>query len=205
MIFALTAGALVSCGERVVSTGAADDSVTSATTVVDPVATTSPPDTTTSDPPTTSPITFATDVPITTTLPLGGSVDDTLPPPVPATEHQLAVLAAALAMPGRPELHDVPYGQEVKVDNRVLDVNVPIFGAWQYSDLDAQSVPGATAEVSEAATRDLLARLGIDTTGLTATFTPNGDGTQVGLASCIVMLATDGRIVFAYGLLEDIA
>jgi hypothetical protein len=108
-------------------------------------------------------------------------------------------------MPARPDLHDVPFGQEVTVGNRSLYVNVPIFGGWQYADLDAQALPGATNDASEAATRDLLTKLGIDTAGLTATFTPNGPGSDVGLAGCIVRFAEDGRIVFAYGLLEDVA
>lgn len=203
MISALAAVVAVSCGAPVESSGATFDAVTSAAASGDPVATPSPA-TTTTDPPVTSPVTLAIDDTTTTALPSDGSADDTLPPPVPATEHQLAVLAAALSMPGRPDLHDVPYGQEVRVDNRVLDVNVPIFGSWQYNDLDAQSTPGATAEVSETATRDLLAALGIDTTGLTATFTPRGDGIDVGLAGCIVGFANDGRIAFAYGLLKDI-
>ena len=108
-------------------------------------------------------------------------------------------------MPGRPDLHDVPYGQEVTVERRGLHVNVPIFGAWQYYDLDAQALPGAANDASDAAARDLLARLGIDTSGLVASVTPNGPGTDIGLAGCIVRVADDGRIAFAYGLLKDIA
>ena len=202
---AIAASALISCGERVVSTGASNDEATLATTVLETMATTSLTDTTTTQSPTTSPITLRIDVTTTSALPLAGSADDTLPPPVPATEHQLAVLAAAFSMPGRPELHDVPFGHEVSVGSRVLVVNVPIFGAWQYNDLDAQRAPGATPAASEAAARDLLSELGIDTTGLTATFTPNGPGTDVDLGGCKARFTDDGRIVFAYGLLEDIA
>ena len=120
-----------------------------------------------------------------------------------ATEHQLEVLAAAFSMPGRPDLHDVSggaeVGQEVTAGSRTLVVNVPLAGSWQYSDLDAQSLPAATQDSSEAAARSLLAALGIDAEGQTATFTPNGPFIDVGLAGCTMHFAADGRIVSAIG------
>ena len=123
----------------------------------------------------------------------------------PATEHQLQVLADALSMPGRPDLHDVPGGQMVTVGSRSLVVNVPLAGLWQYDDLDAQSLPVASANTSEVAARALLARLGIDAGGEVATFKPHGPGTEIDLAGCNMLFADNGQIVYAIGPLAAIA
>ncbi|HEY7628118.1 MAG TPA: hypothetical protein VH761_13670 [Ilumatobacteraceae bacterium] len=110
---------------------------------------------------------------------------------VPATEHQLDVLTRALGMPGRPQLADVEVGQHEIVGGRELAVNAPIPGTWQYADLDAQSLPGASAEESEAAARALLAALGIDAGALTATFAANGPAIDVTIGDCILRYAKD--------------
>ena len=122
-----------------------------------------------------------------------------------ATEHQLQVLADAFSIPGRPDLHDVPGGQMVTDGSRSLAVNVPLAGVWEYDDLDAQSLPAATADSSESAARALLARLGIDAGGQVATFKPNGPGTEIDLAGCSMLFAENGQIVYATGPLAAIS
>lgn len=175
----------------------------------DPAATTDPVSTTAfeTDLPTTTPDTAG---PITAAE-MPASTTEAAPPtdPVattvePATEHQLAVLVEAFSLPGRPELHDVSGGHAVAVLSRGLYVNVPIPGSWQYADLDVQNLPAASAETSEKAARSLLARLGIDATGQTATFTPNGPSIDVELAGCVMRFADDGQIAWAIGAVADI-
>ena len=123
---------------------------------------------------------------------------------MPATEHQLHVLADAFSMPGRPDLHDVPGGQTVTVGSRSLVVNVPVAGLWQYDDFDAQSLPVASTDTTEVAARALLARLGIDAQGQVATFRLNGPGTEIDLAGCSMQFGENGQIVYAIGPLAAI-
>ena len=124
--------------------------------------------------------------------------------PVPATEHQLQVLADAFLMPGRPELRDVPGGQTVTIGSRSLVVNVPLAGIWQYHDLDALSLPFAPAVSGEMQARALLANLSIDAQGQVATFKPSGTGTEVDLAGCSMLFAEAGQIAYAIGPLAAI-
>ena len=121
-----------------------------------------------------------------------------------ATEAQVAVLLAEFDLPGRPDLHDINGGQVVTVGNRSLAVNVPIRGTWQYADLDAQDLPGATNEESEAAARSLLVQLGIDATGLVPTFTPNGPSVDIALGPVTLRFANDGRLAWAIGAIAAI-
>jgi hypothetical protein len=194
----------VSCGERVLvaeSTGPNDSTVATEvqlqTTTIDSTVVV------------TTPATPETVVPTTTQTPSDttiAGVDQTAPPAEnPATEHQLAVLAAAFAMPGRPDLADSNGGQHEIVGSRELAVNVPIRDSWQYADLDAQNLPPASKETSEIAARFLLARLGIEPGDETPTFTQNGPSIDIGLGGCLMRFAEDGQVAWAIGGIGAIA
>jgi len=208
VVVVLLATTAVSCGERVIvseSTGPDNGSAATAvlleTTTIDStieVATTAPADTVL--PSTTESLTLA--VPDTAIA----GVDQTAPPAEnPATEHQLAVLASAFSMPGRPELRDFNGGQHEIVGSRELAVNGPIRDTWQYADLDAQNLPPASMETSEIAARFLLAKLGIEPGDQTPTFTPNGPSIDVGLGGCMMRFAEDGQVAWAMGPIAAIA
>jgi hypothetical protein len=147
----------------------------------------------------TRPIVTAVETPTTAPAVDPSPTSPSATPTTPATEHQLQVLADAFSMPGPPDVHDASGGQGVSSGSRTLVVNVPLAGVWQYDDLDAQSLPPASAATSETAARSLLASLGIDTQGQVPTFKPNGPGTEIDLAGCSMLFAENGQIVYAIG------
>ena len=191
LICAMLVPAAVACGDPATSSEPISTSA-----LVSELPTTALP------PPDTVPVTTA-QTPVSTTE-LEPPTDPVTTTVAPATEHQLAVLAEAFSLPGRPELHDVPGGQVVTVGSRGLYVNVPIQGSWQYVDVDVQDLPAASTETTEDAARSLLARLGIDATDQTATFTPNGPAIDIELAGCMMRFSSDGQIAWAIGAIADI-
>ncbi|MEP7045626.1 MAG: hypothetical protein ABI949_03040 [Ilumatobacteraceae bacterium] len=130
--------------------------------------------------------------------------ESTAPVDEPATDAQIAVLLTAFDLPGRPDLHDIDGGQMVTAGNRSLVINVPLRGTWQYADLDAQDLPAATNEESEAAARSLLLKLGIDSVGQVPTFTPNGPSVDIALGDCTMRFANNGRPAWAIGSIAAI-
>ncbi|HEX6656920.1 MAG TPA: hypothetical protein VF065_02490 [Ilumatobacter sp.] len=175
-------------------------------------ASTDPPSVSTTGP---TPPTSLSDHPSTTTTsPAIEQRPDSIPPTtasvletVPATyapligEAPVLALAAALGVEGDIEQLDGELGPGYcvgRLEPRGVCVNVPLWGLWQYWDLDAQSGQGATDEVAAAAALDLFARLGVDA-GEVESVEPSGPLPKVGLSGgASVMVAQDGRIAMVY-------
>lgn len=138
-------------------------------------------------PPTTAPIVEVP--PPTSSIPL-----DT-----PATTAQLAALAAAFAMPGEAEPVEGSPAFKFADGDRMLSIHGPILGAWQYGDLDAQSLPPATSDTAEATIRTLLGRIGIDPGDQVPSFTSNGPSVEVVLGGIIARVQEGGVISWAMG------
>ncbi len=81
-----------------------------------------------------------------------------------------------------------------RLQPRGLCVNGPLWGVWQYWDLDAQSAPGASFEDAQRVAIELFARLGVDP-GTVVSVEPNGPLPRVTFTSGTqVMVAEGGRI-----------
>jgi hypothetical protein len=81
-----------------------------------------------------------------------------------------------------------------RLEPRGLCVNVPLWGLWQYWNLEAQNAQGATDDVAVDVAVDLFARLGVDP-GTAISVEPNGPLPQVELSSgAMVTVAEDARI-----------
>jgi hypothetical protein len=136
---------------------------------------------------------------------------ESIPPPTtaaavelpPATiaplisEIPVTALANALGVEGDIEQREGEHGPGYcigRLEPRGLCVNVPLWGFWQYWDLDAQNGLGASDEQAIEVALDLFERMGVDA-GDVNSVEPNGPLPQVDLSGGAgVMVAQDGRI-----------
>jgi hypothetical protein len=198
-------GPLAGCGtpDDLGSTGAiAPDSVGPITIDVASVETAGPPTTlqpSSSVPPTSVDVMPADAAPSTSTI-----VNDLVTsPPVTmlatpaASDASVQALAAVLGVEGELEQREGEHGSGQcigRLEPRGLCVNVPLWGVWQYWDLNAQDGPGASDNQARNVAVDLFARLGVDP-GAVTSIEPNGPLPQVKFSSgALVMVAQDDRI-----------
>jgi len=138
-------------------------------------------------------------IPPPTTAPARDPVPTTVPPLV--GEPPVAALAAALGVEGDIEQLDGEHGPGYcigRLEPRGLCVNVPLWGLWQYWDLDAQNAQGASDEQAASVALDLFDRLGVDA-GRVTSVERDGPLPTVGLSGgASVIVAIDGRIAMAY-------
>ena len=173
--------ALLGCGARA-------DLDTGGTVAVDAVAPITSLDVKLDDvaPPTTAIVADTFTIPPTTTV--GTPV---------ASDASVLALAAVLGVEGELEQRDGEHGVGQcigSLEPRGLCVNVPLWGVWQYWDLNAQDSPGASDDQARSVAGDLFAQLGVDP-GSVISITPNGPLPQVEFSSgALVMVAEDGRI-----------
>ncbi len=99
------------------------------------------------------------------TKPIGAPPPTTASPPV--EERLVRRLADALGVVGTIELLDGEHGQGSCINRLgpapMLCVDVPLWGLWQYADIEAQMLPSATEDEARAAASGLLERLGLPT------------------------------------------
>ncbi len=196
-------GPLGGCGVREDIGSAAPDTVASSTFDASSVATqvlptTSPLESTTVLPTITEAAVVDTAVPTT-------AIEDGMVSSPPVTmvaapvisDASVRALAAVLGVEGELEQRDGEYGAGQcvgRLERRALCVNVPLWGLWQYSDLDAQDTPGASDDAARNVAVDLFTRLGVDP-GSVISVEPNGPLPQVTFSSgAVVMVAADDRI-----------
>ena len=213
----LVACAASSCGSSssgapVDTPQASADGTSTSTPVSVPTALTDPQSVGTTGP---TPPASVPDDPSTTTTSLAiEQRPDSIPPTtapvletVPATyapligELPVLALAAALGVEGEVEQLDGEHGPGYCVgplEPRGFCVNVPLWGLWQYWDLDAQNGQGATDEEAAAVALDLFARLGVDA-GEVESVERSGPLPKVALSGgASVIVAQDGRIAMVY-------
>jgi hypothetical protein len=117
--------------------------------------------------------------------------------PPEVSDASVLALAAVLGVDGEVEHMggEDGAGQCIgRLEPRGLCVNVPLWGAWQYWDLDAQNSQGASDEQAAQVALDLFVRIGVDP-GVVTSVEPNGPLPQMELSNgALVMVAQDGRI-----------
>ena len=101
-----------------------------------------------------------------TTTPLTTVPETTLPPLLP--EASVRALATLLGVDGEIEYFERNAQCIGRLEPRGLCINGPIWGAWQYWDVDAQSGPAASEEQALAIAANLFAALHGDPGPVTA-------------------------------------
>ena len=126
--------------------------------------------------------------------------------PPPATlaplisELPVAALAAALGVEGDVEQLDGEHGPGYcvgRLEPRGLCVNVPLWGLWQYWDLDAQNSEGASDDQAITVALELFDRLGVDA-GEVTSVEHNGPPNVELSRGASVIVSNDGRIAMVY-------
>ena len=126
--------------------------------------------------------------------------------PPPATlaplisELPVAALAAALGVEGDVEQLDGEHGPGYcvgRLEPRGLCVNVPLWGLWQYWDLDAQNSEGASDDQAITVAVELFDRLGVDA-GEVTSVEHNGPPNVELSRGASVIVSNEGRIAMVY-------